>query len=274
MEIRSTATGGDIVVRTSARFAGAVVSIVYRGMEYIDVADHGRAMQSASSFDRLGECYNPTEAGNRDDGDRLRTTSRLLDARFGVGWLKTENDMAFWLLPGTDYGATCGTTPKVRRAVNSAERAGHLLRKRVAFVEGIPNLIEYEASFTVPNAHASATFEVVTGYMPVRFSRHWLFDMFKGELQDATRQGEQARPVILATPGGAHAMGVWSPGLPQNGGGYGRFEFPSVVKWNCVYREWDLRKGNTYRYLCYVAVGTLEEVKSALRQAAARIGSK
>lgn len=273
LEIRSVAGGEEIVLRTSARFAGAVSSIVYRGVEYIDIADHGREMQSASSFDGLGECYNPTEAGNRDDGNGARSSSRLIAARAGDGWLETETDMAFWLRPGTDYRQACGTRPEVRQAANTAERAGHLLRKRVAFVEGIPNLIEYDATYIVPEGHASATFEIVTGYMPPRFAAHWRYRLRSGELDPASGQGERAQPVILATADDRHAMGVWSPHMPRRGAGYGRFEFPGVGKWNCVVREQEIRAGAEYRYRCYVAVGTTAEVKSALQQAATRFGT-
>lgn len=272
IEIRSSVNGNEIVLRTSARYAGAVASLVFRGVEYIDTKDHGRQMQSASSFDGLGECYNPTEAGNRTD--RGRSTSRLIHAALGASWLETQADMAFWLSPGTEYRRACGERPEVRHATNTAERGGHVLQKRVSFVEGIPNLILYEAGFFVPEARSSAVFEATTGYMPKRFSEHWLFRMETGELRRAEREGEQSLPVILASRDGRHAMGVWSPELPQDGVGYGRFTFADVEKWNCVFREKDIRRGTTYRYRCFVAVGTVEEVKRALRLAAERYRAK
>lgn len=272
VEISSSFGGDEIVLRTSVRYAGAVSSLVYRGVEYVDTKDHGRQLQSAASFDGLGECYNPTEAGNR--ADRGRSSSRLIRAASGASWLETETEMAFWLPPGTDYRRACGERPDVQRAVNAAERGGHVLRKRISFVEGIPNLILYQASYLVPEARASAVFEAATGYMPKRFSRHWRFRMETGELHAAEVQGEQALPVILATEDAQHAMGVWSPELPQHGAGYGRMTYPDVEKWNCVFREKDIRAGATYRYRCFVAVGTVDEVKRALRLAAERFGAK
>src|SRR5919106_5860350 len=246
LEIRSPVESSEIVLRASARYAAAVASLHFRGIEYIDIKDHGRQMQSASSFDRLGECYNPTEAGNR--ADRGRSTSRLLRAVSGTSWLETQTEMAFWLPPGTDYGRSCGRRPEVRRAVNTGERGGHLLRKRISFVEGIPGLLLYEAAYYVPEARSSAVFEATTAYMPKRFSEHWLFRMETGELLRADREGEQALPVILASADGRHAMGVWSPELPQEGVGYGRFTFPDVEKWNCVFRARDIRADTSYRY--------------------------
>jgi hypothetical protein len=272
LEIRAQVQDGEIILRTSAHFAGAVASLRFRGVEYIDIKDHGRQMQSASSFDRLGECYNPTEAGSRDD--RGRSTSRLLRAVAGPTWLETQTEMAFWLAPGTAYGQACGERTEVRRAANAGERGGHVLRKRVSFVPGIPGLLLYEASYYVPEARSSAVFEATTAYLPKSFSAHWLFRMDTDELLPASREGEQALPVIIASADGRHAMGVWSPELPQDGGGYGRFTFPDVEKWNCVFRERDIRAHATYRHRCFVAVGTVEEVKHALRLAAQRHGAK
>ena len=269
LEIRSPGTDDAVVIRTSATFAGAVSSLVYRGVEYIDIHDHGRQLQSASSFDLLHECFNPTEAGNRND--RGRPTSRLLAASAGPGWLETRTDMAFWLPPGHPPDDPCGARGEVRAAVNQTERGGHVLTKRVSFVEGVPNLFAYDATFFVPEAHATAVFEAATAYLPPEFSDRWRLDLRTGALRPHRAQGEQAMPVILAMPGGAHAMGVWSPGLPQGALGYGTFAFPGIVmKWNCVYRERDIAAGSTYRYRCYVAVGTLAEVVETLRAAAQR----
>jgi hypothetical protein len=272
MEIRAPARDSEIILQTSARFAGAVASLRFRGVEYIDIKDHGRQMQSASSFDRLGECYNPTEAGNRDD--RGRSTSRLLHAASGRTWLETQTEMAFWLAPGTEYGRACGQRPEVRRAANTVERGGHVLRKRISIVEGVPGLLLYEASYYVPEARSSAVFEATTAYLPKSFSAHWLLRMETGELLPPLRQGEQELPVIIASADGKQAMGVWSPELPQGGVGYGRFTFPDVEKWNCVFRERDIRAHAVYRYRCLVAVGTLKEVKQTLRLAAQRHWAK
>ncbi len=66
-------------------------------------------------------------------------------------------------------------------------------------------------------------------------------------------------------------MGVFSPDQPARGyeeAGYGRFRFRSekVVKWNCVFRLRDpggIRAGD-YRFRNFIAVGTLEDVRTSL----------
>src|SRR5947209_10853729 len=80
--IRGTAGPSEIVITTTSRLAGAIHSLTWNGKEFIDSADHGRQLQSASSFaDKAGrhnaETYNPTEAGSRKDGAGPGSSSRL-----------------------------------------------------------------------------------------------------------------------------------------------------------------------------------------------------
>ena len=71
-QIRARAGGSEIIVTTAARFAGAIQSLTWDGVEFINSADHGRELQSACSFDNTSmanaETFNPTEAGSRSDG--------------------------------------------------------------------------------------------------------------------------------------------------------------------------------------------------------------
>lgn len=255
------AAAPGLEIRTSAQFAGAVSSLSFRGREYVDTADHGRELQSAASFDGFGECFNPTEAGNAADARKPTSSSRLLSARTGPGWLETRVDMAFWLLPGTDYGKTCGTAAGVTRAVNRTVTGGYLLDKRMS-ARG--NLLTDRVTYTVPAAHRGATFEAATLYTPAVFSRRYLVNPATGALLDATRDGEQPFPVILATADGLDAVGLWSPRLPQGGYGYGVFMFPDTSKINCVYREGAIQPGQRFTYTCVFAFGTLGEVQRTL----------
>jgi hypothetical protein len=259
------AKDSEITVKTCARFAGAVCSVSYRGKEHIDTRDHGRLLQSASSFDRYGECFNPTEGGG--ERDRFLSTSVLKAASVEGNRIRTRTDMAHWLRPGQDYPKGCGLRKEVKQAVNDGAVSGHLLEKEITVgLPGFPHVIEHRVTYHVPEAYSSGTFEASTGYMPKEFSLAMYFDPASGaETDPGARQGEQARPVILATPDRRYAMGVYSPDLPQKGRGYGRFVFPDVVKWNCVFREEDIKPG-PYRYRCLVVLGTVAEVQDTIRR--------
>jgi hypothetical protein len=265
LKIERPALGSTIQVETSARFAGSVSSIVFRGRQFVDSRDHGRELQSASSFDGLGECFNPTEAGSVADGAKLTTTSKLLAANAGPNWIATETDMAFWLPPGRDYKKQCGMTPTVTHAVNKTDTGHHILDKRIEIgAEGEDNVIVDHLTFTVPEAHGSGTFEAATLYTPSDFSQRYVLNFDTGQVAPTSLIGEQNYPVILATADGSSAVGLFSPFLPQAGRGYGTFTFPDTNKINCVFREKPIAANQKFSYVCEFVVGTLAEVKATI----------
>ena len=271
--IRSPAGPSEIVITTSHRLAGAIHSLTWHGKEFIDAADHGRELQSACSFDNspsgLPETFNPTEAGSRRDGAGDRSTSRLLELAASGNQLKTRTQMAFWLHPGDRSGG--------QFARNKTALSEYQLTKdvRIGF-DRWPQALDYRVTFTLPkNArHTSAQFEALTAYLPPEFSRFWKFNPQTGKLQPLSDgPGEIIKPVILATPDGAFAMGIYSlPAAQTDGSGprYGRWNFTAAgtVKWNCVYRvqnESGIRNGD-YSFHMLVPIGTLAEVTEMLKE--------
>jgi hypothetical protein len=270
--IRGEAGPSEIVITTTSRLAGAIHSLTWNGQEFIDSFDHGRQLQSACSFD-LGqpefhaECFNPTEAGSRNDGRGNSSTSQLLKLVSRGHELKTTTQMAFWLQPGQK---SSGKLAKNRTLLSRDLVSKHV---RIGY-KGLPHVIEYNVTFKVPSGerHKLAQFEALTGYMPTQFSSFLKFDPKSGKLITLSDgPGEQRFPVVLSTPDGKHAMGVFSPQQPAEGfehAGYGRFRFSAakVVKWNCVFRVRDATtvKPGEYHYRMFVVVGTRNDVRESL----------
>lgn len=269
--IRRLAGESEIVITTTARLAGAVHSLTWNGQEFIDSTDHGRQLQSASSFSSDGEhwaeAFNPTEAGSRDDGAGPNSTSRLLHSLATLDSLQTTTQMAFWLSPGQKSEG--------HSARNTSKLSNHLLAKRVQIaLPELPHVIRYDVTFTVPigERHTFAQFEALTGYMPELFRSFWTFRPQTGELQPLDDgPGEQAFPIVLSTESGSHAMGIYSPQQPSPGfenAGYGRWRFvpERVVKWNSVFR---LRRADgiepgEFTFRNFVVVGDRETVRASL----------
>ena len=254
-----------LTIKSSSNNAGAISSLNWKSKEFINNYDHGRQLQSASSFDGLGEAFNPTEAGSYANGVNPRPSSSLLQALStastnGTGIknrLSTQSKMAFWM------------------PVNGVVRSEHVLNKQVTIgMPGMAHVIEYLTQFTIPSAesHSSAVFEVATGYMPSGFSKFYTYDVKHAAtsvvaLSDGP--GEQPLPIIVATSTGSHAMGIYSPDAPQTGwptAGYGRWRFTAdnVVKWNNVFRM--NSPAGVYHFRSYVIVGSLENVKVSMKQ--------
>ena len=87
------------------------------------------------------------------------------------------------------------------------------------------------------------------------------------------KNGEVRAPVVLSTPAGSHAMGIFTPEKSPSGQppvGYGRFQFEHarVVKWNCVFRlrQPEPLKPGDYSYQLYVVLGTREDCRRTLAE--------
>lgn len=269
--IRRVAGDSEIVITTTSRLAGAIHSLTWNGQEFIDSTDHGRQLQSASSFSSAGshwaEAFNPTEAGSRDDGAGPNSTSRLLHSLATADSLQTMTQMAFWLSPGQKSEG--------HPALNTTKLSNHLLAKRVQIgVPELPHVIRYDVTFTLPvgERHTFAQFEASTGYMPEVFRSFWTFRPESGELQPISDgPGEQRFPIVLATESGSHAMGIYSPQQPSPGfenAGYGRWKFARerVVKWNSVFRQRaaDGIPPGEYSFRNFVIIGDRETVRTSL----------
>lgn len=281
--IRAKAGDSDIVITTTNRTAGAIHSLTWGGKEFIDSTDHGRQLQSASNLDcRLKdfhpEVFNPTEAGSRADGAGPTSSSKVVRFAASDNQLSTANYMAFWLKPGEKSGGF--------PAMNASVTSRHMLQKEVRIgCENLPHAIEYNVAFTLPfdEHHNRAQFETLTGYMPAEFSQFWRFDVKAMKLLELSYgPGEQEMPVVLATPDGKFAMGIFAPpeqtgaeGYPKQQPSYGRWRFvpERVVKWNCVYRVQDPKPGE-YHYRMFVAVGSLEDVRVTLAELAKRFAGE
>jgi hypothetical protein len=260
--------GSTVVMKTSSKFAGAVYSLVFRGRQFINSADHGRELQSDVFFGGYGICDNPTEAGSRADGNKNTTSSVLEWSRAEGNQLWTVTRMAFWLQPGqAAYPKGCGRT-SLERAVNTTVTSRDTVKEHFTVgLPNFPNVIRDKVTFYISKRHKSAVFEALTGYVPKDFSRALYYHPKTKEAVSAgARQGEQKYPVILATPDNRYAIAVYSPELPQPAwpkAGYGRFSFKNVNKWNCVFRESDIQK-KPYSFECFIVLGTLRQVEGTL----------
>ncbi|MGL4422667.1 MAG: hypothetical protein ACRCZF_18505 [Gemmataceae bacterium] len=270
--LRAPAGPSAIVLTTTRRLAGAVHSITWNGVEFIDSVDHGRQLQSASSFDRLpltdfwAETYNPTEAGSRGDHIGPTSTSLLHASRFTATELHTTSQMAYWLAPGERSAK--------RLARNTTRLSEHYLSKRIQLGHaGDPHILEYDVTFRVPvrPEYQYGQLELLTGYMPAAFERFWAFDPATGQLgMLSDGPGEQKLPVVLSRADGRHAMGAFTvpPTEPDYSPiGYGRFRFRAekCVKWNCVSRVRNRAGvGGKHSFRMFVAVGDLDTVRRCL----------
>jgi len=260
--ISNIAGPSSIVISTTQRLAGAIGSLTWNGKEFINSYDHGRELQSATSFNGWGECFNPTEAGSSQDGTGNISTSFLQYLNASGNFLETQILPAFWTQPGY-------TAPGCGAAINTTQRASHYFHKKVSIgMPGMAHVVKYNTEFDIPENYSSGTFEALTGYMPPDFSVFWTYNPASQQLTSLSDgPGEQELPIVFSTTDNNYAMGIYSPDLPDPqwaGAGYGRFRFGDCTKWNCVFRENNVT--GTYKFRSYLFVGSLTNVTVSMTQ--------
>jgi hypothetical protein len=237
-----SATNGRTTLTAFDHSGWAVCSLRSDGWEYINDTDHGRCLQSAASFDWLGEGFNPTEGGSERDGFLPRASTTLPFTVFAAGnQLATEVQPAFW----------------------QGGRSNHVIRKYLTVGYGGRNVTEHRIAFEIPAAetHSMGQFEILTGYMPPTFRTFRSYDPAARSFALLTDgPGEQALPVVFCADF-MHCMGAFSP-LPLVAGGYGRWRFPDCVKWNMVARF--AAPSGVYRFRVFTTVGNMVEVADNL----------
>jgi hypothetical protein len=267
---RWTARNDIISITASRRVAGAIDSVFWNGKEFINSYDHGRQLQPALSKNGFGECYNPTLAGSAADGLSTGTSSLLEWASANQSQLSTQTLPAFWLAPFT-------TNPNCGSVINTTIRSAYRMNTDVRVgLTGMRHAIRFVTRVLIPEAVNSLTIEAPTGYLTGDMTAFYTYDDATQSLtllSNTLPMGEQSKPLVLSTQNGSHAMGVWSPTLPQiPGAGYGQFRFPAQIetnatmKWNAVYRTGPIAAGTTLSYTTYIAVGSLENVRVTLAQ--------
>jgi hypothetical protein len=271
--INGLVEGDALELRISARFGGAVESLVWRGKEFVNTWDHGRQIGYAWGMDGYGECLNPTEPGSANDGRGPTSTTRLLSVcRTTNNSLTTTAQVAYWLAPGQSGGCAGGTTT----AVNDVVLSDHILEKTIEIgYQGIDNVIAFTAMITMPETYRNNQLEIPTGYLTYEFNDYYLYnpqtsELIKPESQPITGPWSFEfvgnLPPILATKDGAYAMGAYSAEPIRYYSILGT-NSPSLAdrtnKWNIVVRDEPVL-AITYKYRSFVIVGALEQVQEAM----------
>ncbi len=267
--------GSSIEIGTSSRVAGAIDSLTWKGKQFVDHKDHGRELQSATAFFGKGECFNPTEAGSADDSVGPRSTSRLLHLEARGNVLRTDSQMAFWLGPNQRSAGCHGAVSSVTGPLSEDK-----LHKTVTIgTEGIPNAIQYEATFQIPEERNNGGFEVIAAYVPADLALFFTYDIAHDALVTVSDgPGQQRLPLVFATEDHRYAIGVFSPGGEARSSApiYSRWRFaePSradkVNKFSCYFLEHDVAAGD-HTFTCYVVIGSLEQVRAGMQHLQAQL---
>ncbi len=203
--------GSPLTIKTQARWAGAIDSMIWKGKEFVLSVNNGQQIQVAMTVNNYGQCYNPTESGSAKDYKGPSTSSKLLSFSVNNNVIETTNQMAFWLDPSvnsTDPGCVMKKNPPFGDPwwpgypFNENVLSNFILHKKITIgYRDLPNVIVHEAIVDIPtnlninmtrfnqtmaqipsderNNDASLRYIILENpavYVPITFSVRYLFD--------------------------------------------------------------------------------------------------
>ena len=278
--------GSMIYVGTSKRNAGAIDSLIFDNVEYINSLDRGRELQIAS-VSSWGEGYNPTEAGSCNNGFG-GTTSAILNSINATGNnISTTNTPAFWNWPGQNYGCGIGKNT-TKTAIN------HRFHKNITIggISGMPGVIQFSTQIdineNVPQDPSSPNgplmrFAIPTGYLAGEFNRIFRFNRTNKTVAEVsglsclTTIGCTSNdPLIYATNNLSHTIGVCTGGAAgaafapyEKYQAYGNLDssspIASTTKWAILrYVNGNIGAGTKLNFNSYISVNKSNNSANAL----------
>jgi hypothetical protein len=235
--------GSPVTIETLGEFAGAIVSLTWKGVEFIDHYDHGRELQTSVHY---GPIIEEDEAGTQAGAQ-----SQLL------AFVHKRNVVITRIRPALYYGG--GPSPDT------------VVAKRVQVGwDGFKNVIDYQTSVKVTSLHAQIQVEAPTGYMPAGFDK--FFSYLDGQLRVIPAPNlccaYSARPLIIANTAQNVAMGIVAAKRPSI---YSVGFFNGVSKWSVTYARGQTRPG-VYSYDVKIAVGRFSMVEATMRRLEHKLG--
>jgi hypothetical protein len=271
-----------LYVSGGARTAGAIDSVVWDSVEFINAADHGRELQTAVTFDGQGECYNPTEAGSSNDGRGTffsSTSQRLSASSNGNAALETSVNPAFWLAPGEkEPTPSAGCTV----AINTQLASTYTITKSVTFVPGVAGALLYNFTVVIADAVSSMLqVEAPTAYLTSEFTSFYAADVSSGALTPLDPSAfnpcsgvAASQPLVLSRPDGSAAMGACTA-PPEDANTklvYFGCNFAKLTPFDNGTTKWSIivqrfapsAAGYVFAMASYVCVGSLSDVAACL----------
>lgn len=200
--------GGKIVLKTFARFGGAIGSLTWNGVEFVDSHDKGRLWQVSTHFSTPtnGNAVEEDEAGMASDPAGKSTTG-IIGVAHGANWVHTKVDPSLYFGGGKSRDT-------ITEKVVTLGLPGH------------PNVIDWKMTVRLLTEQQNVTVEAPTCYLPPAFNKFYTYS--KGAITpfEATKDGVWSAPGPLVVEDTAKKTALGFIGLSPS---------PTYAAWlNCL----------------------------------------
>lgn len=253
----------NLSVTASEAIGGAINSIQYKGLEYINAADTGRGVQTTVRDSRVNEFWNPTEGGAVSDG--LNSKTLVLNTNVTDYSMRIKNQWAFWV------GIDDKPTPLCFGPFRAQSSISNVTMDKTISINN--NVITINKSIYINydlEVNLSAEMNVI--YMVNALNTHYAYDPSNRTIAPLKLSDTNPQPVIIsASSDGRQAIAqfiinndpkitkIFSAVSGMNDG-YG----DGKVYWSDFVGTFAKAKNGTYTFTTYIIVGDLNEVLNTL----------
>lgn len=277
-----TLNGSEISLKSNRVAGGAIWELSWNGKQFVNHLDYGRLIQSSMN---LGSGALPTEGGDRhaNSNSNFSHGSPLIEAYNSGSTQVTKAVPLEW--HNQDFNGTGSVHDLV---IYKDFSLGKKITLDPSLNLGasnnlIPQIVKYVTTFYTPTSLSDVHIEIPTGYLNNEFSRFFEVDATKSDLNaglteiylnvNESRQSPDYNGggLVIATQDLNYAMGIYinkpvakTVDNDPNSKYYLRnWRFGNAVKWS-VARFGDISPGS-HEYVSYIVVGTLNNVRNAMR---------
>ena len=225
----ATITDNGATVTTKAAFAGGITSLKYQDFEYIfQQIYQGAFIQYAWQNGNHGECANPTEQGAKCDTEG-KTTSILQNFTSTNTSITKTVLPSYWLSPEAT-NSYCHTSQYCNidkenhagTAVNTTTVSNSSLQTTFTLdPENLPHALGLTGTITFGSTDTDPGLPFVmlapSHFFSTAFTKSYRYNYGNGALLPPTvgNYWNTTLPPVLATDDDAHAVGVYSAGVPR-----------------------------------------------------------
>lgn len=259
-----TISNYNLKVTASESIGGAISSIQYKNMEYLNTADTGRGMQTTVRDSRVNEFWNPTEGGAVSDG--LNSKSIIVDATTKDYSMTIKNQWAFWV------GIDDEPTKLSHGPFRAQSTISNVIMDKTVSINN--NVIRIDKNIKIGydlDINLAAEANVI--YMVNELNTHYAYNPTTKVITPLQVSEANKLPVtISATADGKHAIAQFMTNFDSKitysltavssmPDGYNPGK---TVYWSDIYATFAKSNNGTYTLTTYVIVGDLQEVLSTL----------
>jgi|GEM_PF-2473494 hypothetical protein len=294
-----TINNGDVTITTNSDYGGGIVSLRRSGLEYVELEDHGRGIQIAWQNNNLGECWNPTEQGNRESFGTINFPNIISYTKTNQS-IQAVTNPTYWIKPGEE-SISCHYKPDGPpwwlggETFNTASHTNSILSRTTTLRDNThPNIIEISGSIKFGNTDTSPQLDYIilqqpAIYLNTFFTQSYRYNYDSHSLIFSTKNNSLIYhnlhyPPVLSVLDNSNAIAIYTPQIPkefpssypqQNHIGYNFHDlrglknswwFAPRIPYHPQPGQTTIGQGDILTFKSYILVGTLQEVKDGLKQ--------